>query len=464
VNKRAAIYLRISEDRDGLRLGVDRQREDCFALAERLGWEIEEVFEDNNVSAYSGKVRPAYQSMLEAIRDRRVDAVIAWHTDRLHRSTREQLDYIDLSNQYNLTTQTVSAGPLDLSTPAGRATAVTLGAWAKYESEQKGERQRRAGLQSAKAGKPTGGPRPFGFKAGSLELEPTEAKMIREACTDLLGGVSLGSITRQFNESGVPTSRGGKWTGTQVKSVLGRARNAGLRSYQGEVIGEAQWPAIVPEETWRAVSAILNDPSRRTSPGYGRRYLLSGLAICGACGLTVTSAGTQRIRADGSRRICYRCRSRKHVARDVEPVDEYVSAVVVGRLQREDARDLLAVDQSVELARLRDEGNEARASLDETAVMFAEGSITSSQLRTINTRLMADLARVEARQAELASADVLAELIEAGDVTQAWDRLDLGKRRAVVDALMVVTINPERTRGARMFNPELVAIEWKSHD
>ena len=34
----AAIYVRISQDRGGAGLGVQRQREDCEALCDRLGW------------------------------------------------------------------------------------------------------------------------------------------------------------------------------------------------------------------------------------------------------------------------------------------------------------------------------------------------------------------------------------------------------------------------------------------
>src|ERR1700674_1749293 len=62
-----AIYARISEDRaDGA--GVDRQLADCRALVKRNGWGKAQEYTDNNISAFSGKVRPAYAQMLEAIR------------------------------------------------------------------------------------------------------------------------------------------------------------------------------------------------------------------------------------------------------------------------------------------------------------------------------------------------------------------------------------------------------------
>jgi hypothetical protein len=77
----AAIYCRISHDKTGAGLGVERQKQDCRELAARLGWSVTEVFCDNDLSAYSGKRRPRYQALLEAIRAGRIDAVLTWHTD-----------------------------------------------------------------------------------------------------------------------------------------------------------------------------------------------------------------------------------------------------------------------------------------------------------------------------------------------------------------------------------------------
>jgi site-specific DNA recombinase len=84
--RRAAIYARISRDREGGGLGVDRQRDDCRALAARLGWDVVAVYTDNDLSAYAGKPRPGYRALLDAIDAGQVNAVIAWHPDRLHRS------------------------------------------------------------------------------------------------------------------------------------------------------------------------------------------------------------------------------------------------------------------------------------------------------------------------------------------------------------------------------------------
>jgi hypothetical protein len=64
----AAVYARISEDRDGTGLGVARQEKDCIALASRRGWHVARVYVDNDISAYSGKPRPQYRQMLDDIK------------------------------------------------------------------------------------------------------------------------------------------------------------------------------------------------------------------------------------------------------------------------------------------------------------------------------------------------------------------------------------------------------------
>src|SRR3546814_9581184 len=53
----AVIYARISRDREGAGLGVDRQLQDCRELADRLGLTVGNTFRDDDTSAYSGKPR-----------------------------------------------------------------------------------------------------------------------------------------------------------------------------------------------------------------------------------------------------------------------------------------------------------------------------------------------------------------------------------------------------------------------
>ncbi|MGV7904486.1 recombinase family protein, partial [Mycobacterium kansasii] len=78
-----------SSDPSGESLGVQRQLDDCRELARSRGWVIGQEYVDNDVSAYSGKSRPAYRRMFDDLRSGARDAVIVYNLDRLHRQPSE---------------------------------------------------------------------------------------------------------------------------------------------------------------------------------------------------------------------------------------------------------------------------------------------------------------------------------------------------------------------------------------
>src|SRR5215207_9816124 len=91
-SRRAGLYVRISQDRTGDGAGVRRQENDCGDVAERHGWEIINIYRDNDRSAFNGKARPAFEHLVADLRAGRIDAVVTWHPDRLTRSPRELED------------------------------------------------------------------------------------------------------------------------------------------------------------------------------------------------------------------------------------------------------------------------------------------------------------------------------------------------------------------------------------
>jgi site-specific DNA recombinase len=83
----AVLYLRISDDREGRALGVERQEEDCRALAEQLGVRIIKVFCDNDRSASTNtdEYRPDYEAMMRLLETESITVVIAYTSSRLTR-------------------------------------------------------------------------------------------------------------------------------------------------------------------------------------------------------------------------------------------------------------------------------------------------------------------------------------------------------------------------------------------
>lgn len=76
---RAFSYCRISDDKTGEGLGVQRQEENCSKLTTAHGFEVVEVFVDNDVSAYnSKKTRPGYAAMLDGLKRGSANRVYCW--------------------------------------------------------------------------------------------------------------------------------------------------------------------------------------------------------------------------------------------------------------------------------------------------------------------------------------------------------------------------------------------------
>lgn len=461
---RAVIYVRQSQDRNGDEAGVIRQEEDCRALADRRGWTVSEVIRDNDVSASTRKPRPGFEKLLSLVSSKRVDMIVVWHADRLTRKLADLERVIELCEGAGVGLSTVT-GDLDLSTDSGRLVARILASVARGEIERKSARQARAQLQAAREGRRSGGRRPFGYSEDGMTVREDEAEAIRRAYSDLLVGVPLAEIARQWVAAGLHSGQKSyradrrgqdtQWTWDTVRKVLVNPRNAALRAYKGEVLAPAVWPALVPEDTWRAAVDVLTDPSRRRAPTRPR-FLLSGLGVCGICGATVHGGAARR------HYRTYRCSgSLGHISRQAEPVEEYVSEIVVERLQSPDAVELLWDREKPDVDALRQQAIVLRARLDALAIDFAEGDLTASQLRVATERLRLNLEATEAEMAHDLREDILGPLVRAEDVQAVWERLSDSKKRAVIGTLMEVRLHTVG-RGTRSFRPQTVEIVWKS--
>lgn len=464
---RCFAYARMSEDREGAGLGVERQHEDMDELAAQLTnrdveYRIVRRFQDNDLSAYTGKPRPDYLDMLAALRAGEGDCVLAWHTDRLHRSPAELEEYIDVCEPRRIDTRTVKAGHLDLTTATGRMIARQLGVQARYEVERMIERQKRAREQKVARGEYCGGPRPYGWESDGTTPIPEEVAALRDACDAFLAGASLRSIAADMNRRGLRTTYGHEWDGERIARVLKRPRNAGLMEHRGKEVGEANWSAAIEESKWRSMAAILNDPARTNANSTARRHLGSGLYLCGRCGATMKS-GTKG--ASGRGLYIYKCRVQPHVNRKLELVDDLVQLQVLERLSRPDAAEVFAArEPAVDVEGARRDMREARETLDELAKALGAGEMDMREWRTASVAAKKRLADAENILATAAKINPVAGLIACDDVEAGWNDLDLSRRRAVIDYLMTVTVLPAqrgRRPGGGYWDPNAVRIDWK---
>lgn len=464
------LYARISEDRDGNALGVTRQLEDCRKLARSRKWKIIDEYVDNDISAYSGARRPEYERMLEDAAAGRISGIVVWDLDRLTRRPIEIEAVIDLADKTGLVLASVG-GDVDLSTDNGRLTARIKGAVARAESERKSVRTKRAIQQKYEKGLHNGIARPFGYRPGGYELDEGEAAELAGAYQKLLAGKSLSSIKADWNTRGILTSAGNEWSHSTVRQLLVRARNAGLLSHRGEIVGPGAWPEVVSEEVWRAACAILADPKRKKSRSNKVKYLLSGIARCGEedCGALAEVSFSRQDRVSKTLRPSYRCRaSYGHFNRYVAPVNEYTNLQVIEYLRRPDVRKLLSgLDKgNPETAKLRSEETAIIERLRKVSEEWADGFLADDQIRTITTRLRTKLEGIRGQLVTTSRHRIFQPVLQAPDPADGWEIIELSQQRAIVDALVEIRIHKAGKGGynKRRFRDDLIKFDWKEID
>lgn len=446
--KRVIIYTRVSLDRTGEGLAVDRQLERCrkhIAAKEYAGWKEVAHFSDNSISAYTGKHRPGWEQVLGEIRAGRADIVIAWHMDRMTRSMVELEELILLCETNGVDIATIE-GDIDLSSHMGRMVARILAAVARAEVEQKTARQLLKWDQVAAAGKPfTGGIRAFGYARDRMTLVEAEADAIAKAAREYLAGKPLINIAREWDLLGLRSdmhARKGSegWTSTGVRQILTNPRYAGIRMHRGEpVVDEdgnpipAAWPAIITEDMHQALLASFKRKERhpdRKAKGPGVHLcLLSGIIVCQMCGAKA-SAG----RRDG--RGIYQCSSpARHFSVQRDDVDPEVSAAVIAFLTTPGVSQYLAPDDDGgALLSAQAEAGKLRARLAQLGDDYADGLIERETMLRSTERLRERLAEAEEVITKAIAGTPLDGFpIGTAEAAELWDELELHQKRGIIE-------------------------------
>jgi DNA invertase Pin-like site-specific DNA recombinase len=153
--KRAVLYLRVST----LDQTTANQERELREVAERAGWQVTKVYKDHGISGAKGRdKRPAFDALHKAAARREFDVVMAWSVDRLGRSLKDLVNFLDELRALNVDLFLKTQG-IDTTSPSGKAMFGMLSVFADFERSIIQERVR-AGLARAKSqGKVLGRPK-----------------------------------------------------------------------------------------------------------------------------------------------------------------------------------------------------------------------------------------------------------------------------------------------------------------
>lgn len=495
-------YARISDDKVGDAHGVGSQEEEIRDFGEESDHLVDTMYVDNDISAFSGAERPAYQRLLADMDAGKIALVIIWHANRLHRSVEEVLAFIKIARARKVRLFSVTlGGEYNLERASGRKQLISDTLDAETESAHRGERIALARKRQARTANWGGGRRPYGWgmpydpprfrrvlvnketrEYADVEMldmgkhNPSEAEEIRNMADQVLAHVPNAHIIADLKKRRVPTAaetdqrlirRGGKempvagWNVVTVRSILTSPRVSGHSVHRGVIVKRNAWDAIIPDEKRLRIIEILKDPKRRSSPGNTPRWLGSLIFLCGMC----TDGSTMRVSANGSGGPRYRCETFSHNSVLAAELDEYIDDVIVGILSRPDAAGLIEAQPDVDFDGLRAEREEASERKLTAARLFGAGTIDDEQLAQITAMADSRIAEIDAELQKATKVDPLAALVLADHVATAWEGTSLGRRREVLRALMTVTIlegaSVRQGQGRRIvdIDPNFVKIE-----
>ncbi len=502
---RAAIYLRISQDRENTRLGVDRHREDAEALIKLRSWNLTGIYEDNDTTGSGRKKRTHFERLLSDIELGLIDVVVAQEWPRLERNRSDGVRIIEAAQRHHVLLTFAKGSDIDCTTAAGRLSADMFSAIARNEIEVKAERQSRAQRQRAQQGRPPKGVRPLGYTLAGEVIEH-EAEAVQKIYAAFNAGSSLRSLADALSgtegkdvpdvpslprhnrtlmiERNVrrveehldprPVPDDAPWSPSTVLGILRNPRYVGYstytpktvlangdrrRSWRAQVLrgedGEpilGRWEPIVKASVWEIVQDKLDDPARVTNRvGTDRKHLGSGLYQCGVCG--------KLVKAHGQR---YRCAG--HVIRTRSHIDDFVVEVIRRRLALPDLHGLLPGADEPRLAEIKGEIGVHRARIARAERDYDSDDedvrISARVLNRITDDREAKIQALESERAKLSSGTAMSRVFGAKDPVQAFDDGDLATRRSTIEVLCEVRLHPH-PRGKKGFNPDSVTITWR---
>jgi site-specific DNA recombinase len=323
VRVRAAIYCRVSSQRQAEKYGADAQLHDGRAFCASRDYEIAFEFVDKAKTG-TNLDRPEMDRLREVVRDHRVDRVVFPTLGRLSRERLDQLLIERELRQAKVGFDYVNLPGVDDS-PEGDLIRGVFGEIEVWDRKNLLRKMMAGKLQKARRGLLPSGPIPFGYRPdptqpGGIGEDPNTGPILKSIFAAVLDGRSLNSIVKWLNEKGIPSPQGRRWQRSTVNQIAHSEIYAGRGNWGGIAFAV---PPLLPPGTFERVQEQIKR-NRVTLQGKptARPSLLRGLLVCGLCGTRMHArAARTRVRyvcPNNSELAAKRCHASTRSARIVD--------------------------------------------------------------------------------------------------------------------------------------------------
>src|SRR6516162_5656507 len=438
---RAAIYARVSSERQEKEHTIGSQLEALRNYAAQNGMEIVEEFTDEG---YSGARldRPALDRMRDLAERRGFEVLLTYCTDRLARKFVLQALILEELERFGVKAIFLEGGAVD--DPLSKLMHQITGAVAEFERAKITERNRRGRLYRARCGEIVCWKVPFGYVrvprrdgvAAHLEIDESKAAVVRRIFgLYVKQGLTVRQIAKQLTLGGTPAPSGGRqWSWAMVDRVLHDEAYIGTfyhNRYHCVMVEEVhgrkrpsvkctlrpreEWipisvPSMIALETFYQAGLRVRD-NQKFSPRNLQEsaYLLRRLVRCGHCGATC-SANTVGRTARRPSHYYFCTRKAKTFLREQRCSQRYIGADALDELVWEEVSTRLQ-DPDLVLEAYRECRIHRRNG--EEAGLSEQGQKLATQIKLANTEMTRLLDAYQAGTIELPELQKRRRLVDA---------------------------------------------------
>lgn len=309
----AASYGRTSKEVDDA-YSVSSQLDFNREYAQRISAKLPQEYEFSE--DYTGKAldRPAYTKIRDLVRNRKINILIVYATDRFARKVGVGDILLDELMQYGVQLHIASWGSYVRDVPEDRLRFNFEMTFSDFERGKIVERTTRGKLKKLREGFVIGCSRPpYGYrmigtrKRAQLEIIEEQAEVVRDIYRMFaLENIGTFLIARKMNARGVPSpgdlraqdwgsETAGKlrytpgWSANGIYEILNREAYSGLYPMQvhGETVHVAI-PAIIDAELWEIVQVRLREGRQMSKRNSTHHNLMGRRVRCEACNRSMT--------------------------------------------------------------------------------------------------------------------------------------------------------------------------------
>ena len=297
----AALYARVSSDRQDVDLSVAAQLRALRDYAEKNGYHVAHEYIDE---AESGRIadRPQFQKMLDeaAKPEAPFKEILVWKFSRFTRKREHAVAFKSMLRRKGIRVVSITEQADDSAT--GRLLEGIIESVDEFYSENLAQEVVRGMREAASRGFWVASRVPYGFskvmvqdgakKRPSLEPDPATAPVVERIFGMAEAGRGILDITRTLNDEGIANPTGRLWSKNGVHIILKNEAYTGTlvwgvdaKDKADPVRVEKAFPAIVSKSQFRRVNRKLRSRAPRKSHPrrVGSTYLLSGMVKCKAC-------------------------------------------------------------------------------------------------------------------------------------------------------------------------------------